>query len=198
MPAQAGDEIIELLMESEPKIAIIESANADAEMLSRIGQVIADMNLNCQVIGYSALQDEAKGKRGKAQRIRSSLQPINNQGKLLLRRRYNSVLSRQLDLYPSLVHDDVLDALAMGRKAFALSVKPTALPPGDDGREKTDAWKQQLVQKLQRESESDILGAKGDWTGVSSQIYGPVPPPSTVFQTTYGTGVKLVSTGRNK
>lgn len=188
LPDDAGFEIIEMLMLYEPRILIIESANADAAMLDRISNAIKDTQIDCRVVGYSALQDEARGRRGKAQRI-GAMSPLNNQGKLLLRRGYNSVLSRQMDLYPALVHDDVIDALSMGRKAFQLApqITPKGLQHVDDGKEKPDAWKQKLIAKLESQSENGTM-IKGDWSGLSSQTYSPSATPASV-------GMKLVSSG---
>ncbi len=173
LPHEAGDEIIEMMMTYEPRIMIIESANADSGMLSRISDAIRGTQIDCKIIGYSALQDEARGKRGKHQRI-GALSPINNQGKLLLRRGFNSVLARQMDLYPSVVHDDVIDSLSMGRKLQAMAPQLTAnAPTGDPGYERPDKWKEQLVKKLSREQQGATI--KGDWAGYSSQTINPAP-----------------------
>lgn len=202
LPDDADFDIIEMMMTYEPRILIIESANADAAMVSRISEAIRNTQIDCQIVGYSALQDEARGRRGKHQRI-GALSPINKRGKLLLRRGYNSVLSRQLDLYPSLVHDDVIDALSMGRKAQVLMppMSPKGLNIEVDDKEKPDVWKERLKDKsLQQSAGSDMI--KGDWSGKSSQSY--VPKLDGKKKTTFNipepvyVGMKLVSSQMSK
>jgi hypothetical protein len=193
LPDDAGFDVIEMLMTYEPRILIIESANADAGMLARIADAIRNTQIDCQIIGYSALQDEPRGRRGKDRRI-GAMSPLNKQGKILLRRGFNSVLARQMDLYPSLTHDDVIDAFSMGRKAFAMMppMTPLGLKTVDNGLEKPDTWKQKLVAKyLQQTVEPGMI--KGDWSGVSSQTYAP---SSTFLQKVavgISSGMKLVS-----
>ena len=171
LPSDATFDIVDVLMRYEPDMLVVESANADAAMMSRIGQAIRDMQMKCQVVSYSALQDEPRGKRGKAQRI-LALEPLFREGKIYLRRdRWTAPLVRQLDMYPQVEHDDVLDALAMGRKAFALSPAPPDRIPTDEGIEPV-SWLDKLKARTGKEENAQAGVPSGAWVGRGSQRVG--------------------------
>jgi hypothetical protein len=167
LPSEAGLVIISLLLEYDPELCVIESANADAEMVSRIQEAIGQHNLRTRIMGYSALQDESKGKRGKRQRI-EALEPICRQHRMWLRRTKTLPLSRQMDMYSGVLeHDDVLDSLAMGRKAEQLvHVRTQEQMREELGLEKPDPWREALRRK-EEGLHSGVL--KGTHTGYSSQ-----------------------------
>jgi hypothetical protein len=175
LPSDATFEIVSLLLTYEPDLILIESANADSGMVARIGQAIRDAGLGTTVAGYSALQDEVRGQRGKPQRI-GALEPLCREGKLWFRRGKCTALVRQMDLYPSVDHDDVIDAFAMGRKALTLVPRPTVGAFEDEGRETAVRFSE--VQAARESARYAILGAsgsaapKGAWTGLGSQTYG--------------------------
>jgi phage terminase large subunit-like protein len=176
LPDEATFDIVELLMDYEPNVLIVESANADVSMMARIGEAAQDLRSKCNIVSYSALQDEARGQRGKAQRI-GALQPLFNQKKVYLRRNRCGPLVRQLDLYPGIEHDDVLDSLSMGRKASTLVPQPDTMDTIDDGAEVVDSWRVKMrglenarhpQGKAQKERKGILNGA---WTGKGTQRY---------------------------
>jgi hypothetical protein len=75
-----------------------------------------DEHRHIKLISYSALRDEQRGKRGKAQRI-ESLEPRFREGKIFLKRGTTGDLYRQLNAWPDVPNnlDDVIDSLAMQR-----------------------------------------------------------------------------------
>lgn len=172
LPSDATFDIIDLLMRYEPDMLVVESANADAAMMARVGSEIRSMQMRCQVVPYAALQDEARGKRGKAQRI-LALEPLFREGRIFLRRgRWTAPLLRQLDMYPQLAHEDVLDALAMARKAFAMAPRPAEHAPADEGLEPTETWLSRMKGRAaEYESQASVVPA-GAFTGLGSQRVG--------------------------
>ena len=171
LPSDATFDIVDVLMRYEPDMLVVESANADAAMMSRIGQAIRDMQMKCSVVSYSALQDEPRGKRGKAQRI-LALEPLFREGRAFLRRdRWTAPLVRQLDMYPQVEHDDVLDALAMGRKAFALAPAPPERVPVDEGLE-CESWLDRMKARVVQGENAQAGVPPGAWTGMGAQKVG--------------------------
>lgn len=167
LPSVAGDFICDLLLKYDPYLLVVESANADADMMARIGAFILEHGLRTQVVGYSALQDERRGERGKKQRI-NAMEVICRNRKMWMCKGKNNQLKRQMDLYPSLEHDDVIDAWSMGRKAFAMAPPLELLGKDpDDGYEKPDSWLE-YVHALQGNDEPRGRRIKGGWGGSSS------------------------------
>lgn len=165
LPSEATLDIQEVVLAYEPEVLVIESAQADAEMVSRLGAWLRDQDFSSRVVSYSALQDERRGLRGKAQRI-SSLEPLFRSRTIVLRRGACAPLVRQLDQYPSVVHDDVIDALAMARKALTV----VRLPPKTleeyarewNDEERQDPWHTAIGFDPGRK-ERRVLS--GTWTG---------------------------------
>jgi hypothetical protein len=116
VPSKADTVIFDLLLTYQPDLLIIESQGGDAALMTRIGAYIEKQNLKTRVVGYSALQDEVRGKRSKEQRI-NAMEPFVTQGYMWIRRGFCNELVRQMDLYPSLVRNDVIDSWAMLRHA---------------------------------------------------------------------------------
>jgi hypothetical protein len=167
LPSVAGDFICDLLLEYEPELLLVESANADADMMARIGQFIYQHKLRTKVIGYSALQDEKRGERGKRQRI-NAMEPRVRSGKVWMQKGRNNELKRQLDLYPSIKKDDVIDAWSMGRKAEAMCPPLEAIAnQGDDGFEKPDNWLES-IHALQNPESPKGERIKAGYGGLSS------------------------------
>ena len=108
--------IFEMLLTYQPDVLVIESAGGDAGLVARIGAFIERMQLRTRVVPYSALQDEARGKRSKEARI-NAMEPFVTQGYMWMRRGFCNELVRQMDLYPSLVRNDVIDSWSMLRHA---------------------------------------------------------------------------------
>jgi len=117
LPSNADAMIFEMLLTYQPDLLIIESSGGDAALMSRIGGFIERNKMQTRVTGYSALQDEVRGKRAKPQRI-NAMEPYVSKGYVWIRRGYCNELVRQMDLYPSLVRDDVIDSWAMCRHAL--------------------------------------------------------------------------------
>lgn len=121
-PSAATFELVELLRDYSPDVMLIEAANADPEMISRITTAIADLELPTKIRSYAALQHEKpfelherRGRIGKGQRI-EALEPIFRESRALLRRGFCAPLAKQLLRYPSPGDkDDVMDSAAMAR-----------------------------------------------------------------------------------
>ena len=121
-PSGLTFDLVDMLRTYDPDILLIEAANADPEMISRITLAIADLELRTKIRSYSALQHEKpfelherRGRIGKGQRI-EGLEPIFRESRALLRRGRCAPLAEQLLRYPSPGdRDDVMDAAAMGR-----------------------------------------------------------------------------------
>ncbi len=174
LPSDATFEIVSLLLTYEPDVCLVESANADAAMMARVGEAIRDAALSTTVVGYSPLQDEARGSRGKPQRI-GAMEPLCREGKLWFRRGTCNPLVRQMDLYPSLDHDDVIDAAAMNRRAWELVPKPTVGTPQEDGAETVQPFSKVQAQRLERNRATMLFKGtppKRGHTGLGSQSYG--------------------------
>jgi hypothetical protein len=168
LPSDAGEELIKLLIRFEPDTLLIESQNADAEMVARLGAFIRESSMRCSVKSYSALQDEVAGKRGKAQRI-LSLEPIAKQGRLFLRRGACAPLVRQLDNYPSIKLDDCIDALAMGRKLANMGQSVSKALKNDEGWEPVDQFHERLDELERRPVAATRSLPNGMWTGPFGQ-----------------------------
>ena len=154
LPSDQASRVLYLIRHYQPKLVCQESNGADAEFTARLSLGIKELNDSLanhkaiSLISYSALRDEAKGKRGKSQRI-EALEPRFRQGQAYLRRGTTNDLFRQLDSWPDVPNklDDVIDALAMQRvlakpatqKAMiesyaALEAAEEALSWGPEGR----------------------------------------------------------------
>jgi hypothetical protein len=122
LPSEQAARVLYLIRYYQPKVVVQESAGADAEFTARLSLGIKELNdgledhKHIKLVGYSALRDEQRGKRGKAQRI-ESLEPRFREGKIYLRRGTTGDLYRQLNAWPDVPNnlDDVIDSLAMQR-----------------------------------------------------------------------------------
>lgn len=183
LPSDVTLDIIDLLMTYEPSILLIESANADVAMVSRLEDAIREYGLRTRIESYSALQDEERGRRGKARRI-ESLEPRNRAGKLFLKRGMCADLLRQMDLYPAIEHDDVIDSLAMTHKAMDLVPDPAgtfeeaAEHEYFEGLERPDPWRKRIESRQETlNQDSPVVEMKrrtGWWTGPHGPL-GTIP-----------------------
>ena len=177
LPSAATSRIIHLLRKYEPDCFLVETANADVQMMAECTTFIRANEMATIIRPYSALQDEVHGQRGKDQRI-LALEHKFHAGKIRLRRGMCGPLLRELDNYPSLDHDDCLDSLAMVRKMEKMAPRAVAAAP--DGRclhkasetcsrcaEPTDLFHAHLDMMEVRppSSRSEGSGVKGAWTG---------------------------------
>jgi hypothetical protein len=146
IPSEQASRVLYIIRHFLPKTVVCESAGADVEFMQRLALGIEDINAGLaddrRIIlqGYSALRDEAKGKRGKAQRI-ESLEPRFRDGKVKLRRAHVGDLFRQLDSWPDCPngHDDVIDALAMQRVCAKPALEKTIVESFDSLEELEEA-----------------------------------------------------------
>lgn len=115
VPSVVADQVLRWVGAFQPRICLIESANADVGMVSRIQDGIRDMGVRTEISSYHPLRDEKHGERGKQQRIKA-LEPLFRDGKVLIHRGACEALLDQYNRYPGLEHDDVIDALAMQRR----------------------------------------------------------------------------------
>ena len=155
-----ADKIVDLIRAFHPKICGIERGQADPVFVARIQDGIKEYRLQCQIVSYSSVQDEARGMRGKFQRI-AALEPYFANGLIYLRRGATlRDLLAQLDGYPNVDHDDVVDALAMQRR---------------------------FVQKCQDKTEYDLESTTE--TEEEFESWGPEGPPRQKVARSSGTWV---------
>lgn len=142
IPSDAARVILDVARVFYPAVISIETGQADPTLVSRLTLGLRDYDIPSKIISYSALQQEAKGFRGKGARI-EALEPLFREGKVVLHRgtSFRDLLA-QLDGYGALDHDDVIDALAMQR----VVVRPCKYEIEADvldlleAREELDSW----------------------------------------------------------
>lgn len=192
LPSNADHVIFDLLLKYEPDILSIESSGGDAGLVSRIGGFIERNSLRTLVRGYSPLQDEPRGKRSKPSRI-NAMEPYVSKGYVWIRRGYCNELVRQLDLWPSLVRDDVIDSWARARHVLQRYVpdqKEIARRKMDDtlekdayaitftdkktGEEVTMDWQTYHSNPLADKAHPGV--SKGSWTGRQPRPVATPPP----------------------
>jgi predicted phage terminase large subunit-like protein len=143
LPSQATRDIIGLLRKYEPDCFLVETAQADVEMMNELTGFIRGSGMATMIRSYSALQDESQGQRGKDQRI-LALEHKFHAGKMHFRKGMCGAVIRELDNYPSLDHDDCLDSLAMCRKMEKMAPKARTLTMERDDREPRDMFHEHL------------------------------------------------------
>jgi len=128
VPSEMTFDIVDRLKLYVPATLVIEAANADPELVSRLTLAIRELGLPTVIKSYSALRDEKgkgsdlfsekRGRAGKDQRIKA-LEPIFRERRALMRRGRCAPLVSQLLKWPNVDHDDVADAASMGRLVAA-------------------------------------------------------------------------------
>lgn len=124
VPSVVADHALRWIGMFHPRVVLIESANADVGMVSRIQQGIRDLGVRSELQSYHPLLNEKKGERGKGQRI-EALEPLFRDGKVAIHRGACDALLEQYDGWPDVDHDDVFDALAMQRRVVVPSTVST-------------------------------------------------------------------------
>jgi hypothetical protein len=166
LPSQATRDIIGLLRKYEPDCFLVETAQADVEMMNELTGFIRGSGMATMIRSYSALQDESQGQRGKDQRI-LALEHKFHAGKMHFRKGMCGAVIRELDNYPSLDHDDCLDSLAMCRKMEKMAPKARTLTMERDDREPRDLFHEHLDMMERKPVGFGPAGgvARGAWTG---------------------------------
>lgn len=114
-PSDLADYISMLIGMYGVNICCIETGQADPEFVSRLQSKLSDMTLKCSIVSYSAIQDEGRGGRAKETRI-EAMQYLFADRKVWIRRGAQTRdLLAQLDGWPTIDKDDVIDALSMQR-----------------------------------------------------------------------------------
>lgn len=140
-PSALAAAIYSLVLKFAPDVIGIETGQADPEFVSRLQTKINDEEMLIEnrpsVLSYSPKSDERRGERGKNQRI-EALEPYFREGYIYLPKGgHIRELLLQLDGYPSLDHDDVLDALAMQR-TFVRAAREQSVTEVDDRIEREE------------------------------------------------------------
>jgi hypothetical protein len=167
LPSAATRDIIALLRKYEPDCFLAETQNADVEMMHELSGFIRGCGMPTSIRSYSSLQDEVSGQRGKDQRI-LALEHKFHAGKMHFRKGMCGPLIRELDNYPSLDHDDCLDALAMCRKMERNAPGVRSVQATVDDREPIDQFHEHLDMMERRPVGFGSPGggvARGGWTG---------------------------------
>ena len=159
MPSEVGDHILRWLGAFRPHTCLIESAQADVGMVSRISDGIRAMGLKTEIRSYRAQGDEKKGERGKAARI-EALEPLWREGKVWLHRGACNALVEEYNGWPDVDHDDAMDALSMQRKAAVpsrhSSIEEAEGELEDDPEEEDSPWvprpQRQVIARVGRSS----------------------------------------------
>jgi hypothetical protein len=168
LPSQAAHDIIKLLLKYDPDCFLVETAQADVEMMNVLTGFIRQSGMATMVRSYAALQDEEKGKTGKAQRILGLEHKVHGE-KIRFRKGMCGPVIREMDNYPSLSHDDCLDSLAMCRKMEKMAPKARTIMMERDDREPVDLFHQHLDMMEKKPpgfGSPDQRGVpRGGWTG---------------------------------
>jgi hypothetical protein len=118
IPSDQASTLLYAIRTYLPDVVCVENAGADVGFMARLSEGINDINEACNVkislITYQATRDEARGLRGKVQRI-ENLQPRFKQDKVRFRKGKCRALIQELDDWPNPDHDDVADAFAQQR-----------------------------------------------------------------------------------
>ncbi len=163
LPSRAGDLVIDLLRLYRPSTLLLETQNCDVEFVDRISRWIQGAQMDCVIRSYSALKDEAAGERGKDQRI-LSMEPDIRRNKFWVRRGRCGKLLKQLDAYPNLVHDDVIDSAAMGRKLAKFAPLAAYRIENPDDTEPEDLFHSRL-DAMEVANAGPAMVPRGCWTG---------------------------------
>jgi predicted phage terminase large subunit-like protein len=167
VPSERARHVMAILRTFYPPDIVIETGQADPEFVALLQSALKLEGMNSRIISYSALQDEARGERGKGQRI-EALEPIFRENVISFRRGSPMRdLMAQLDGYPSIDHDDVLDALAMQRK-FARACREKTyqdMQTVEEDQEELDSW------GPEGRPAKTVKAIKGGWVGRGSQVY---------------------------
>lgn len=145
IPSEQAARVLYLIRHYLPRTVVVENAGADVNFMATlaegIGDIEAEFELKITLQSYSAVRDEAAGRRGKAQRI-EALEPRHYQGKIAYARGRCQELIRELDAWPDPVNDDVADALAMQRACAkpATLAAQTAQRDLDEEAEERASW----------------------------------------------------------
>lgn len=163
VPSVVADNVLRWIGAFQPRVCLIESAQADAGMVSRIQDGIRDLGVRTEITSYHVLRDEKKGERGKAGRI-EALEPLFREGKVYVHRGACDAFLEQYNAWPDVDHDDVVDALAMQRRVVIPSRHSTIEDAEgeleDDPDEDADApWNRQkpvrnLIARVGRSSQA--------------------------------------------
>lgn len=145
-PSAATFELVDMLRTYAPDVMLIEAANADPEMISRLTLAIKDLELPTKIRSYAALQHETpfelherRGRIGKGQRI-EALEPIFRESRALLRRGRVAPLVQQLLRYPNSDRDDVMDSASMAR----LIARPSEAKTVVDAQDRVEEMEERL------------------------------------------------------
>jgi hypothetical protein len=113
VPSTIGDLCVLIIQTFLPRIVQIEAGACDPMMISRIQKAISELNLDVRITSYSPLRDErGHGRQKKYVRIKSLEPPFRDRKIHLLEGACADLLPEYTD-WPSVDHDDVMDALAM-------------------------------------------------------------------------------------
>lgn len=197
VPSDIGDIAVGIIREFVPAICQIESANADAEMVSRIQKAISEERIPTLITGYHPLRDEDAGswgrpsRRKKAARI-EALEPRFRNQEISLHRYTCEALYDQYTHWPDVegIGDDAIDSLAMHGSGLAraceyrtmedleidLLRQPDNEDPGDlvrhmMGQKRTIRYKDGHTEQIALEPEymERQRTRKLGWTGLGAQ-----------------------------
>jgi len=141
-PSLLADYCAMLIAVHSVSVCCIETEQSDPVFVSRLQQALTAMDINCAITSYSALQDEAHGERGKVQRIAAMQYRYIDHDLWIRRGSPCRDLLSQMDGWPTVDHDDVLDALSMQRHV----ARPSPLASYEDksmlmeALEEADSW----------------------------------------------------------
>jgi hypothetical protein len=174
-PSALADYCIILIVRYGVRTCSIETNQADPEFVSRLQTLLKDGDIDCSIVSYSALQDEAHGERGKDDRIHALNYKFVDHQVWVRRGSQCRDLLNQLDGWPTVDHDDVLDALAMQRHVAQPHFLRTIEDQNDffEAIEEMDSWG---PNGPPRQTEKRGFIPNGCSTGRSSLTLRPRPP----------------------
>jgi phage terminase large subunit-like protein len=167
LPSQATRDVIDLLRKYEPDCFLVEPAAADLEMMNQLRDFIRGSGMPTMIRDYNAIRDEPHGRQGKDARILALEHKVHGE-KIRFRKGMCGAVIREMDNYPSLDHDDCLDALAMCRKMEKMAPRERTFAVKEDDREPVDLFHQRLDEAEIRPPGFNAPAggvARGSWTG---------------------------------
>jgi hypothetical protein len=156
VPSEVGDAAVQYIARFVPDVVLIESAQADVEMVTRIRDGIVKLGVPTMIKSYRAQVDETAGERGvvgKRQKIRriEALEPRFRRRDIRLAAGQCDALEQQYRHWPDVDHDDVMDALAMQHvvaracRWATLDEAEIGMRPEEEDEERGDIWRQYSV-----------------------------------------------------
>ena len=168
LPSQATHDVIKLLLKYEPDCFLVETAQADVEMMSELTGFIRQSGMATMVRDRTPRYRTRRRARPARRSASWGWSTKSMAEKIRFRKGMCGPVIREMDNYPSLDHDDCLDSLAMVRKMEKMAPKARTLTTTPDDREPVDRFHANLDMMERKPAGFGSPGggvARGAWTG---------------------------------